>query len=140
MKRRAPISLPPDFIRFVPQNGQDSDCIVACLGTVFGWTRDEALLICGTVAPQVLSVGMDDHEVDQALGQTGAKYRRLPAGAYDLNDATGMLTVNFKRGPWHTVVLWGGRIIEGNGEHWMDPEDYLTHVKGTAGDLLVRED
>ena len=139
-RKRAPISLPPDFIRFVPQNGQDSDCYVSTLGTIFGWTRDEALVICGTVAPQVLATGMDDEEVDRALMQAGARYRRLRPGEYDLHDATGVLTVTKKRGPYHVVVLWAGRIIEGNGEHWLDPNDYFEHYGGTPGELLVRED
>lgn len=127
------------MIRFVPQNGQDKDCVVATLGTLFGLTRDEALLACGRACPSVLEEGMSDVEIDAALLYIGAKFKRLPAGSFDLHDATGVLAVG-KKEMQHAVLLWEGRIVEGNGEHWLDPDDYLQHYKYKPLHLIVRLD
>jgi hypothetical protein len=139
MKRRKPISLPPDFVRFVPQNGEDSDCAVATLGTLFGLTRDEALIAFGIVAPTVLIDGMTDAEVDAALNGIGMPYVRLQPQDFDLNEATGVLAVGQRR-LQHFTFLWAGRIIDGRGEHWLDPEDYLAHYKYKVLHLIARKD
>lgn len=134
---RKPISLPPDFVRLRPQNGEDADCAVAVIGTVFGLTRDEALLRCGSVAPRVLEEGMSDEEIDRALKPLGIPYVRLRPGEYDLNEDTGILEVKGRSGQ-HFTFLWAGRIVDGNGEHWLYPEDYLARYRYRAGSLLMR--
>jgi hypothetical protein len=138
-KKRNPISLPPDFVRFVPQNGEDADCAVATLGTLFGLTRDEALIAFGAAAPTVLIDGMTDAEVDEALGQLGLPYARLLPGEFDMHDATGVLAVG-RRQMEHFTFLWAGRVIDGRGEHWLDPDDYLAHYKWKPIHLIVRTD
>jgi hypothetical protein len=139
-RRRPPSSLPPDLIRVVPQNGMDADCAVASVGTVFGLTRDEALLLCGAVAPGVLAEGMSNEEVTAALRMLGEQFRWLRPGEYDITEATGVLAVGSRRRLEHFVVLWAGRVIDGNGEHWLDPQDYLKHYRYTARELLVKGD
>ncbi len=131
--------MPPDMVRFVPQNGRDSDCGVATIGTLFGLDRDEALLLCGAVAPAVLIEGMSRDEIDAALSTMAVKYRWQEPGEYDLDEATGVLAVG-NRKIEHYTLLWAGRIVDGNGEHWLDPRDYLTHYRYTARELLVRTD
>jgi hypothetical protein len=84
---------------------------------------------------------MDDAEVDAALRRARAKFKRLQPGEYDLSDATGVLSVRFRKGAnWHVVMLWAGRVIDGNGEHWLDPDDYFAHSGGKPAELLVRLD
>jgi hypothetical protein len=139
VRKRRPISLPPDFVRFVPQNGEDADCAVATLGTLFGLTRDEALIAFGAAAPSVLIDGMTDAEVDEALASINAKFKRVPPSQFDLHEATGVLAVG-KRSLEHYTFLWAGRIIDGRGEHWLDPEDFLAHYKFKPIHLIVRVD
>ncbi len=127
------------MVRFQPQNGVDSDCAVATLGTLFGLTRDEALIVCGAAAPNVLVDGMSDEEVNEALRLMGVSFKRLLPGEFDLHEATGVIAVG-NRQLEHFAFLWAGRVIEGNGEHWLDPDDYLAHYHYKALHLIVRVD
>ena len=142
MPKRRPTSLPPDMLRVLRQNGHDSDCALTALGTLWGWDRDEALLVCGAVQPAVLHAGMDDDEISAVLDAGRFKYQILKPGKYDLYEATGALSVAFRRGKdQHMVILWeGGRIIDGNGEHWLDCADYMRYHKCKPGNLIVRLD
>lgn len=112
------------------------------MGSVWGWDRDEALLICGAVQPAVLQTGIDEDEIAAVLDSAKCKYQILKPGKYDLYEATGALFVDFRRGKdQHMVILWeGGRIIDGNGEHWLDVADYCRFHKCKPGNLIVRLD
>lgn len=135
--KRQPTSLPPDFLLWVPQNGRDADCVVASMGSIFGLTRDESLLVCGAVKPSVLAEGMTDDEITAAVKLAGRKGRITRS--FDLTEDTGVLFVRKGR-KYHACVLWAGRIIEGNGQHWLDPHDYLAATGQKVDALLVRVD
>ena len=137
MKRSVPLT--PDVVRFVPQNGRDADCGIAATAMLFGLSRDEAVACCAAVRPQVLSQGLmaaNLMEIARILGSRHARW--VPKGHYDLHDDTGVLYVEDAE-TGHVALLWEGRIVDGSGELWLDPEDFLRHYRYTAGALLVRE-
>jgi hypothetical protein len=136
-RRRPPDALPPDMVVFVPQNGDDHDCAVSVVAMLFGLKRDEALLLCGLAAPRVLERGMFDADIDRAIRAIGVKGRWLRPADVDFHDATGLLIMEHQKGG-HAALLWAGRIIDGNGELWLDPDDYLAHYKYKPSALLVR--
>jgi hypothetical protein len=137
MKR--PTALAPDVVRFVPQNGRDADCGIAAAAMLFGLSRDEAVACCAAVRPQVLSHGLQMVNLVEIARILGSRHARwVPKGHYDLHEDTGVLYVQDAT-QGHVALLWEGRIVDGSGEMWLDPEDYLLHYQFTVGALLVRE-
>ncbi len=134
-RRRKPVSLPPDMIRFVPQNGLDGDCGVATIATLLGLTRDEAIARCAAEHPDVLEDGITYQHLVRVAARMGERVKW--AQSYDIDEDTGILWVENRKDA-HVVFLWAGRIIDGNGEHWLDPSDFLTHYGWTPGPLLVK--
>lgn len=133
-RRPKPTSLPPDLVRFVAQSGIDADCGITSLAMLLGLTRTEAMTACGAIQPAAAHSGMypaDLVRVATALGRT-VKWRRR----CDLEEGTGVLSVG-KSGEGHFVFLWEGRIVDGNGELWLDAESYLKHYGYVAAGLLV---
>jgi hypothetical protein len=117
--------LPPAYIKLQRQNGQNPDCAVASMGMLFG------------VNYEVLEEGMTWAQMREAADLLGGSVKLLPRGRYDIEEATGLL--NVKNGVEdHAVLLWAGRIVEGNGELWLEPDDYLAHYKYQPYSLLVR--
>jgi hypothetical protein len=99
------------------------------------------LIACAKVKPTVLAMGLSWPDLRRALRGLGVK-TRLRSVPSDLSDETGILYVArvalgvAPRGE-HLVFLWGGRILDGNGECWDDPENYLRHYGYEAKGLLV---
>ena len=135
MKR--PVPLTPDVVRFVPQNGRDADCGIAAAAMLFGLSRDEAVACCAAVRPQVLSHGLTMGNLLEIAKILGSRAAWVQKGHYDLHEDTGVLYVEDAT-TGHVALLWEGRIIDGNGECWLDPDDYLAHYRYTVGALLVR--
>jgi hypothetical protein len=69
--------------------------------------------------------------------ELGVDVKLVQRGRYDIEEATGLLNVQGRHED-HAVLLWAGRIVEGNGEMWLEPESYLRHYKYKAHSLLVR--
>ena len=91
MRKPAPSApLQPDVIRVIHQNGTDADCVVAVLGTLCGWTRDESLVRCAAVQPAVLEAGMTDAEIGRVFKANGLQVRRLSPGRSELDEDTGL--------------------------------------------------
>jgi hypothetical protein len=137
----APVSLPPAMIRLVRQSGVEQDCVVASLSTLLGLTYNETLIHCAKANPDCLNIGMTWKEARKAAKRAGAKMRVLRRGGYDVTEATGLLCVQRKRNghtEQHAVLLWAGRICDGNGELWLDPEDYFEQYGYRHTSLLVR--
>jgi hypothetical protein len=129
--------LPPAYIKLQRQNGQNPDCAVASMGMLFGVNYEEALAACLGANPDVLEEGMTWAQMREAADLLGGSVKLLPRGRYDIEEATGLL--NVKNGVEdHAVLLWAGRIVEGNGELWLEPDDYLAHYKYQPYSLLVR--
>lgn len=138
-----PVSLPPYMVRLVRQSGMESDCVVAALASLLGLTYNDALIHCATVNPDVLTHGMNWKDTRKAAKRAGVAMRVLKSGRFDLSEATGLLCVRRKKGRTteeHAVLLWAGRICDGNGELWMTVDDYCTAYGYKATSLLVRED
>jgi hypothetical protein len=129
--------LPPSFFRLIRQNSFNADCTVAALAMMFSVSYEESLAACLLVAPEVLDKGMVWNRVKQAAEALGGELKLLPPGKYDVEDATGLLIVE-NRKEAHAVYLWAGRIMEGNGEGWLEPEDYFKHYKWKPRALYVR--
>lgn len=129
--------LPPAYIKFQRQNGHNPDCAVASLAMLFSVNYEEALAACIQANADVLEHGMTWSEMREAADILGGQVKLLRRGQYDIEEATGLL--NVKNGVEdHAVLLWAGRIVEGNGELWLDPDDYLRHYKHQPYSLLVR--
>lgn len=129
--------LPPSYIKLVRQNGFNTDCCVATLAVLFSMNYEEALAACVVSQPGVLDIGMTWTEIRRVADALGGVVKLIRRGFYDLDEATGIL--NVKNGQEdHVVFLWAGRIIEGNGEMWLDAEEYLRHYNYKPYSLLVR--
>lgn len=119
--------LPPHFLRIARQNTENSDCAVAAISTLCGVNYEEALAACVQVVPDVLTDGLTGSQIQRVMdllhcaGEVTANTKTI-----DLEEHTGVLIVS-KRRDWHAVILWAGRIIDGNGELWLDPHDFLRH-------------
>lgn len=136
-------SMMPSVIRFVKQSGHHGDCAIAALAMFAGVMYEDALIACATVRGDVLTSGMTWTQIKAAAKRLGVKTRVLQA--YDITEATGVLHVSrvaIGAGgiAEHVVLLWEGRVLDGNGEFWRDPEDYLRHYGMEAKGLLVAVD
>jgi hypothetical protein len=136
-----PVSLPPLMMRLVRQSGIETDCVVASLASLLGLTYTAALVHCAKVNPDVLTLGMNWTDTQAAARLAGIPTRVIKSGRFDLTEATGILSVVRRkngRKDEHVVLLWAGRICDGNGELWLDPDDYLLAYGYKATSLLVR--
>ena len=129
--------LPPNYLKFTRQNGMNGDCAIAALAMLCGMNYEETLAACVLVQPAVLDSGMTWPDFRKAADAMGCDVKLLRRGRYDLDEATGILNVQ-RKGEDHAVFLWEGRIIEGNGEMWLYPDQYLAHYKYRPYSLLVR--
>lgn len=94
----------------------------------------------------MLTEGMFLTEVPKAARALGYRVRRLRAGRYDLEEATGILHVYQRHRPIpetsHVVYVWEGRVIEPKSDRrqmWRHAEQFLKHYGYRAGALLVLE-
>lgn len=136
-----PVSLPPLMLRLVRQNGQEPDCVVASLASLLGLTYNDALLHCAKANPDVLTLGMNWKDTQKAAKRAGVKTRVQRIRDVDINEATGLLCVvrrRHDRKEEHAVLLWAGRICDGNGELWLDADDYFAAYGYKPTSLLVR--
>jgi hypothetical protein len=129
--------LPPAYIKFMRQNTMNMDCAVASLAMLFGVNYEESLAACVQACPHVLDHGMRWTEIREAADILGGHAKLLQRGRYDIEEATGLLNVR-NGAEDHAVLLWEGRIVEGNGELWLDPDEYLKHYHYQPYSLLVR--
>lgn len=134
----------PTLVRFVRQSGHHGDCAIATLAMLAGVMYEDALLAAAKVNPNVLHEGMTWPQIRAAAKRLGLKTRTIHA--YD-DDQTGILWVHpvalgANRGDLteHVVFLWEGRVIEGNGELWMELDTYLRHYGYEAKALLVAKE
>lgn len=136
-----PVSLPPFMMRLVRQSGIESDCVVASLATLLGLTYTQCLVHCAKVNPHVLTHGMTWKDTAKAARLAGVKMKAIRADRGDLSDATGLLSVRRTtkgKREEHAVLLWAGRVCDGNGELWLDAADYCAAYGYKATSLLVR--
>lgn len=128
----------PDMVRLVRQTGFHPDCSIAALA-----------MLCGVMYEDALAAFADP--VDVLLNGAGSSWKRMQRAArvlgvetvirrrFDMQEDTGVLHVERKRPlSAHVCFLWGGRIVDGNGELWADPADYLRHYRYTQKSLLAR--
>lgn len=123
----------PYLVRIVKQDGVSPDCAVASLAMLCGVTYGEAL--AAFPKPQrVMKLGAYTTELVAAAKRLGVKTKLRRT--FDLDDDTGILHVS-RRIDEHVVFLWAGRIIEGNGECWLNSESYLKTNRYKAKSLLA---
>ena len=123
----------PAMVRFVKQSGHHSDCGVATLAMLAGVLYEDALATIACEQPGVLTLGLTWHELRRAAKALGLKTRITKK--YDPDEDTGILNVG-NRKVEHFVFLWEGRVVEGNGELWLDVDAYLKHNEFRARALL----
>jgi ABC-type bacteriocin/lantibiotic exporter with double-glycine peptidase domain len=129
----------PTLVRFIRQSGHHGDCSVATLAMLAGVMYEDALLAAAKVNPNVLHEGMTWPQIKSTARRLGLKTRTI--SKYD-DDATGILHVSrvalgAAAPSEHVVLMWEGRIIDGNGELWLERADYLRHYGYEAKALLV---
>jgi hypothetical protein len=106
---------------------------------IAGVMYEDALLAAAKVNPTVLQSGMTWPQIRAAARRLGLKTKTV--SRFD-DDATGILHVSrVALGAGdpseHVVLLWEGRVIDGNGEMWRDLDDYLRHYGYEAKSLMV---
>jgi hypothetical protein len=134
-----PTSLPPSMVRLVRQTGIESDCVVAALASLTGLTYTQALVHCAAVNPGVLESGMTWKDTRKAARRAGIRTR--VRRRFDMTDETGLLCVRRQKNGHleeHVVLLWEGRLCDGNGELWLDPDQYFAQYGYKPTSLLVR--
>lgn len=122
----------PEMVRFVKQDGESLDCAIATVAMLCGVTYTQAL----TAFPKpskVLESGAYLTELQAAAKKLNVKTKIKKR--FDVDEDTGILYVSGK--DEHLVFLWAGRIIEGNGECWLNPASYLATYKYKAKSLVV---
>lgn len=127
------------MVRLVRQTGIETDCVIAAFASLTGLTYTQALVHCATVNPDVLRLGMTWKDTRRAARRAGIKTRVLRR--FDMGDATGLLCVRrTKNGQLeeHVVLLWEGRLCDGNGELWLEPDQYFSAYGYKPTSLLVR--
>jgi hypothetical protein len=132
----------PTLVRFVRQSGHHGDCCVSTLAMLAGVMYEDALLASAHVNPKVLTCGMTWPQIKRAASRLGLKTRTIQN--FD-DDATGILHVSrvalgVADAVDHVVFLWAGRVVDGNGELWMEISDYLRHYGWEAKALLVTKE
>jgi hypothetical protein len=121
----------PELVRVVKQDGTLPDCAVAAVAMLCGVTYGEAL--AAFPKPKaVVRIGAYLTEIQVAAKSLGVTLRTCKR--FDVDDDTGILHVSGK--DEHLVLLWDGRIIDGNGECWLHPQTYLGTYKYQPKTLL----
>lgn len=122
----------PSMVRFVRQNGFSADCGVSALAMLAGVLYEDALVAAANLDdPSVLQTGLTWTEMRKVARRLGLQTRLLRA--YDVEESTGVL--GFKADPdgpkpkaeSHYAFLWEGRVVDGNGEMWMDPDTFCKY-------------
>jgi hypothetical protein len=122
----------PEMIRIVKQDGVLPDCGIATVAMLCGVTYGEAL--AAFPKPRsVVKIGAYLTEIQSASKRLGVPLRLTKS--FDLDDSMGILHVSGK--DEHLVLLWDGRIIDGNGECWLNPRTYLGVYKYKPKTLLA---
>jgi len=105
-------ALPHAVTRLIPQRGT-ADCAVACLASYLRVDYEEALLAAGRACPQVLTQGLHGIEIRKAARYLGFNTKWVRANAYDLDEATGILYIEYQAPiSCHTVLLIEGVIYD----------------------------
>lgn len=104
-----------------------------------GVMYEDALLAAAKVNPDVLTQGMTWPQIRATARRLGLTTKTVHK--FD-DDATGILHVSrvalgLGQPSEHVVLLWEGRVIDGNGELWRDLDDYLRHYGYEAKALLI---
>lgn len=111
-----------------------TDCAVAAVAMLCGVTYGEALASFPRPA-HVMKTGAYLTEIRAACKRLGVRTRIRKR--FELDDANGILHVSGK--DEHVVLVWEGRIIDGNGECWVDALTYLGTYEYVPKTLLAVE-
>lgn len=110
----------PELVRVVKQDGTLPDCAVAAVAMLCGVTYGEAL--ASFPDPRhVVKTGAYLTEIQAAAKRLGVRTRIRKR--FDVDEDTGVLHVSGK--DEHIILLWEGRVIDGNGECWLNPATYF---------------
>jgi hypothetical protein len=125
-------------VRFVRQRYPHGDCGIATLGTLAGVTYEDALAAVVRYQPAALQTGLTWGQMKRAATRLGVGTRIIRK--YDIGTATGILNVVDKKDEEHFVFLWEGRIVDGDGEGFKHPSDYLRLYGYKAKWLMTRKE
>lgn len=130
----------PARVQFIRQTGDHGDCGVSTLAMLAGLPYADSLAACVSIQPAALHTGLTWAQMRAAAKILGLKVR--VTSRYNIDSDTGILNVaklcrNGRKTGEHLVFLWEGRIVEGNGELWLEPAAYLKHCDYTAYKLMV---
>lgn len=131
------------MIKFVRQSGDHGDCGVVTLAMLAGVPYEDALAAVVVEQPAALQTGLTWAEMKRAATTLGLSTRLRRK--YDIDRDTGILHVAHARKrdahrDEHFVFLWAGRVIDGNGEMWAIPDNFLRHHHYKPMMLLVKEE
>jgi hypothetical protein len=131
----AKTGLSPHLVHMVRQTGVDHDCAVATLATFCGVTYAQALAAYREPL-RIVKSGAESWRPMQAAAKRLGVATRITR-KYDIEEDTGILCVK-KPKEEHVVFLWEGRVIDGNGELWLSPLQYLDAYEYRSTSLMVR--
>ncbi len=124
------------LVSLIPQR-HCGDCGVATLAMFLGVSYEDALLALGGEVPEVHRRGVFFPELVRAAAKLGSltRVKRRP----DLDWDEGILSVGFRDGSQHVVVLREGVFFDTDLTAWK-AEDYCVAKRATTGALLMRVD
>jgi hypothetical protein len=127
------MTLVPELVHIVKQDGDLPDCAVAALAMLCGVTYGEALAAFAQ-PDRVVKTGAYLTEMQEAAARLGTatKIKRR----FDVLRETGVLYLAGKSEN-HVAFLWAGRVVDGDGACWLTPKAYLKSRGFKAKALLV---
>jgi ABC-type bacteriocin/lantibiotic exporter with double-glycine peptidase domain len=129
-------------LHVVLQSERHGDCAIATLASYLGRTYEEVLFAAARVSRgDVLERGLHTTEMVRIAKRLGTKLRELQWERVDVDEATGILTVNARihdqTYALHTVLFRHGDIIDcRDGTVW-DSDIYMKHFAADPVSLLV---
>lgn len=113
-----------------------SDCVIAVLAMLLGYSYEEVLVAASPITPNILECGAYSKEIKRIAKRLGFKTKVKRAYLVDVGEDVGALSIESPH--WkqsHLVVLKAGLIVDTDGSIW-DADVYLKVNKAKAMSLL----
>ena len=127
----------PPTIACVPKHGL-KDCYASSMAAYLGKPYEEVVAAAGKVYPYFWRTGLENKHVARIARRLGKRVRWVRD--FDLEDDSGVLTINYNVGRnEHVVLLLEGRIVELEDQpvtSW-EPAAYMAAHGAKPGLLLV---
>lgn len=126
--------------RIIPKRGKN-DCAIAVLATYLQREYEDVLLAAAKVRKDVWGTGLAFDQIPKVARRLGVTTRWYRVGAFDIEEATGVLWVGYHDvSNQHVVFLHEGQIFdpEHNPVSMWDHDDFMRHMAAYPQQLLMK--